>query len=579
MNQPRHPHRSSRRPARLLAAAAIALATAVSLGAAPARAAETLDDTTTTVAPTTTTIAPTPPVTTAPPTTAPTTVPPTATPSVTPTTAPVPATTVAPGLTTSTTTVPPAAAPRNVPVLPSQIANILATIRYIESRGNYLAPPNKGNASGAYQFIGSTWNGYGGYSAAYLAPPEVQDERAALDVNRFLAQWNNDVSMIPVMWYFPKASQDPSLLDIVPVPQAGNVLTVREYQQRWLGVWAFLSGQPIPRQLTLGEAIGRLGVPPQLPAAQAADPNAPADERKATITFPVIGPTRVAAPECGDAANQTPSAGAGATAQDIEAAGLCAEEAPGIIFGVKLQPVLSVVDGVVTDVHDLPGETISVTVTDTGGRSYTLAGFNDDNPGTNDDSAPAHLRLTALAKVGAGVRAGQILGFMGDSSPLPLGVRSDVPTDRTITIATDSVAPHIRLTIEDLDGTPVDAYGPVIDALFRQVCSIGIGPWSVPPSGELHDLVTIETTDDNRAIDSQWVILPNGQVTAAGWAAMVYPSESCGWAPEQAYGPSAGGSPQVPPTWSIPLDLPTPIWIQLARRSDSERTLVPLLRP
>ena len=66
-------------------------------------------------------------------------------------------------------------------------------------------------------------------------------------------------------------------MDIVPVPSAGNVLTVREYQQRWLGVWAFLSGQPIPRQLTLGEALGRFGIPPELPAEQAIDPDRSGD--------------------------------------------------------------------------------------------------------------------------------------------------------------------------------------------------------------------------------------------------------------------------------------------------------------
>ncbi len=389
-----------------------------------------------------------------------------------------------------------------------------------------------------------------------------------VDVNRFLAQWNNDVSMIPVMWYYPRASRDAALMDIVPVPSAGNVLTVREYQQRWLGVWAFLSGQPIPRQLTLYQALGRLGIPPTLPERQVIDPAAPAIERKATIVFPVIGPTRLAAPDCGDAQDvaQNAGAGAGATPQEIEAAGLCAEEAPGIVFGVKLQPVLSVTDGVVTDVHDEPGDIVSVTVTDDSGRSYKLAGFNDDNPGTDDGAAPPHLRLSALAEVGTGVRAGQILGFMGDSSPLPLGVRSDVPTDATVDIATDAVAPHIRLTIEDLDGTPVDAYGPVIDSLFRQVCSVGIGPWSGVPTGELHEAVTTETTDDNRDIDSEWVITSTGQVTAAGWAAMIYPSESCGWAPELPYGPGAGGSPQVPAYWAVPLDLATPIWIELAQQ-------------
>ena len=121
------------------------------------------------------------------------------------------------------------------------------------------------------------------------------------------------------------------------------------------------------------------------------------------------------------------------------------------------------------------------------------------------------------------MKAGQILGFMGDSDPLPLDVRADVPTDRTIQLAPDAIAPHIRLTIAELDGTPLDAYGPVIDALFRQACSVAIGPWIVPPNGSGHDVVTIETTDTDHDIDSQWVITSTGQVTAAGWAAMIYP--------------------------------------------------------
>ncbi len=569
---------------------AAVLAVALAVGGARTSAA---DDSVATPAAEPSETTTTPPPTTPPPTTAaPGTAPRTAAPPTSPpTTAPTPAattpatpTTIAPSGTETTlapapsTTLAPTA--QNITVYPSQIANILATIRYVESRGNYNAPPNRGNASGAYQFIASAWDGYAGYAHAYLAPPQVQDERAAAYVTQILAQWDNDVSMIPVMWYYPKAAREPELMDVVPKPSAGNVLTIREYQQRWLGVWAFLSGQPVPQQLTLDQAVARLGVPPQLPAAQAPDPDAPAIERKATIAFPVLGPTRVAAPDCGDAQDLTEDAGAGvgATPEEIEAAGLCAEEAPGIVFGVKLQPVLSVVDGVVTDVHDELGDTISVTVTDPTGRSYRLAGFNDDNPGTDDGAAPPHLRLTPLARVGTSVRAGQVLGFMGNSSPLPLGIRSDVPTDATVDIPTDAVAPHIRLTIDDLDTTPVDAYGPVIDALFRQVCSVGTGPWASVPSGETHDPVTIETTDNDREIDSEWVITSTGQVTAAGWAAMIYPSESCGYAPADARGPGAGGVSTVPPTWLTPIDLPTTIWIELAERDD-DRLTVPVLRP
>jgi hypothetical protein len=464
----------------------------------------------------------------------------------------------------------PAPAANNIRVYPRQLGHILATIRYMESRGNYTIAPNRGNASGAYQFIESTWNGYGGYSHAYLAPPWIQDERAAADVNRFLAQWNNDVSMIPVMWYYPRAATAPALMDVVPVPSAGNVLTIREYQQRWLAVFSFISGKPIPQPLTQADVYARAGLPPTVPPPVVAQIDPAADPATAVaappaslaaITFPALGPSRVAAPDC-----DQPTAAA---------AGLCSQTAPGIVFGVKLQPVLAVHDGVVTAIVDTPGLPISVTVTDVNGRSYTLSGFNDDNPGTDDGSAPAHLRLSALAKIGGSVKAGQILGFMGDSDPLPLDVRADVPTDRTIRLAPDAVAPHIRLTITELDGTPLDAYGPVIDALFRQTCSVAIGPWIVPANGSGHDVVTIETTDNSRDIDSEWVITSTGQVTASGWAAMIYPLEACAFAPPDPHGPGAAGFASVSLDWILPIDLPTAIWVELAVR-DQPRSAGPV---
>jgi len=48
-----------------------------------------------------------------------------------------------------------------------------------ESGGNIRAQNPTSSASGKWQFIASTWAGFGGYSEAYLAPESVQDAKAA----------------------------------------------------------------------------------------------------------------------------------------------------------------------------------------------------------------------------------------------------------------------------------------------------------------------------------------------------------------------------------------------------------------
>ncbi len=480
------------------------------------------------------------------------------------TTTTLPATDSTPTTTTTTSTTTPAAttaapAPKNITVHPEEIGDILATIRYMESRGQYLIPPNKGNASGAYQFIGSTWQNYGGYAHAYLAPPHIQDERAAKDVKLFLEQWDNDVSMIPVLWYYPNAAKNPALMDVVPVPSAGNTLTIREYQQRWLVTFSTISGEPVPQTVSPIQALQVLGLAPQPPQR---------DDGLPSIEFPVLGPVHLAVPDCETDESSDPAIRQ--SLADIEAAGLCSDTAPSIMFGVKLQPVRAATDGVVTAVDDEPGSgrPIAVTITDVGGRSYVHSGFNDDNPGTSDGNAPAHLRLSALAKVGTTVWAGQIIGFMGDTDPIPVSVRGDVPTDDSVYLDPDAVAPHIRLSIHELDGSPVDAFGPVVDALFRTGCQNGIGRWAGQPQSKTHDPVIIETTDNNDEVDSEWIITATGQVHASGWAAMVSPGPACGWVPTDHYGPGAAGSKEIPGHWWFGLDLPTDVWLQLALAGD-----------
>jgi len=55
---------------------------------------------------------------------------------------------------------------------------ILRRIAQCESGGSYTAQNSRSTASGKYQFLNSTWGGYGGYKRAADAPPAVQDAKA-----------------------------------------------------------------------------------------------------------------------------------------------------------------------------------------------------------------------------------------------------------------------------------------------------------------------------------------------------------------------------------------------------------------
>lgn len=121
---------------------------------------------------------------------------------------------------------------------------ILATIRKRESGGNYSARAPKGSASGAYQYVDGTWRsqlqdaGLGHllstYPSAYLAPKTVQDAVAAHNVKSILNTYGNDVSKVPVAWYYPAALKNPALLDTVPNPEYGNKQTIRGYANNWI---------------------------------------------------------------------------------------------------------------------------------------------------------------------------------------------------------------------------------------------------------------------------------------------------------------------------------------------------------
>lgn len=132
-----------------------------------------------------------------------------------------------------------------------QLAVILDTIRTLESNGNYQAKAVTATASGAYQYIDSTWQHWAAsigidtqlYPTARSAPDNIQDRVAAANVTAILDDHHGDITIVPVIWYLPAALDNPALMDQIP---AGNTLTIRQYQTRWLDTYKTKLGQAAP---------------------------------------------------------------------------------------------------------------------------------------------------------------------------------------------------------------------------------------------------------------------------------------------------------------------------------------------
>ena len=140
-----------------------------------------------------------------------------------------------------------AAQPSGAPATPitGTTAQILATIRAKESGGNYQAQSRSSTASGAYQFINGTWQSLTRrfnigteFARAVEAPPAVQDALAAAYVNDILSKNNNNVAVIPNVWYTGNAQGRMSDAALA----ANRGLTAEAYQRNWLAAFAAQGG-------------------------------------------------------------------------------------------------------------------------------------------------------------------------------------------------------------------------------------------------------------------------------------------------------------------------------------------------
>lgn len=115
------------------------------------------------------------------------------------------------------------------------------------------------------------------------------------------------------------------------------------------------------------------------------------------------------------------------------------------ILADKLTPVVAVADGTVRWLFDERGVdccAISV-VHDDGWRSRYIH-LNNDTPGTDDGQGYG---IARGIRVGSRVRAGQVIGFVGDSGNA------------------EATAPHLHFELRRPDGTPVDPFATLRAAL------------------------------------------------------------------------------------------------------------------
>lgn len=105
--------------------------------------------------------------------------------------------------------------------LSHQLGWFLYALRMHESNGNYTAQAKGSDACGAYQYISSTWNNYGGYATACQAPPSIQDKRETQDtINQFRSYgtWQQ----VTMTHFFPDWAASPSEWNACPAACGAN---------------------------------------------------------------------------------------------------------------------------------------------------------------------------------------------------------------------------------------------------------------------------------------------------------------------------------------------------------------------
>jgi murein DD-endopeptidase MepM/ murein hydrolase activator NlpD len=173
------------------------------------------------------------------------------------------------------------------------------------------------------------------------------------------------------------------------------------------------------------------------------------------------------------------------------------------MLGVRMQPLLAAVDGTVTRIQTDAGISGNgITVTGADGWYYNYFHVNNDTPGTDDGLAAPHWQVSPKLTVGSRVRAGQVIGYMGDSGNA------------------EGSVPHLHFEIRTPDRTPVNPYPSLVAAQERETCEPIEGAWT---NSELASLSPSAVAVIPLAGGGRWVIDGDGRLHAEGPAADVQP--------------------------------------------------------
>jgi hypothetical protein len=173
------------------------------------------------------------------------------------------------------------------------------------------------------------------------------------------------------------------------------------------------------------------------------------------------------------------------------------------ILGVRMQPLLAAVDGTITNIRTESGISGNgITVTGADGWYYNYFHVNNDTPGSDDGAAGPEWIVSPGLTVGSHVRAGQVIGYMGDSGNA------------------EGSVPHVHFEIRTPDRTPVNPYHSLVAAQRRESCDTAGAAWTNTALGALSPkaVAVIPLSDGGR-----WVIDVDGRLHAEGPAARVDP--------------------------------------------------------